>query len=649
MKLFEPGRIGTLRLKNRVAMAPMAIGGLVEPDGRFSEQAITYYRERARGGAGLIITGLTTVESQIEKNLLNGWAAFPRLDSGAYVPRLSKLADAVHDYGAKLSIQLTAGFGRVAPHFLMRQGRPPAPSVVPCFHNPRESTREMTVDEIERLVKAFATAARVVQSAGADAVELHGHEGYLLDQFKTALWNKRTDRYGGDLAGRLRFPQEVIAAIKKATGPDFPVIYRVGLTHYLEGGRELEEGIAVVKRLESFGVDALHVDAGCYETWHWAHPPLYQDPGCLTDMAAAAKQAVKIPVIAVGRLAYPQLAEALLIEGKADFIALGRALLADPEWPEKVRLDRVQDIRPCIGDHDGCLGRSFKGKPLSCSVNPAVGLENEMALSPAAKPLRVLVVGGGPAGMEAARVAAVRGHQVTLLDRHHGLGGTLIAGSVPSFKKDLRLLIDYFEHQLPQVGVDVQLGREATPQSVVESGADVVILATGASSILPEVPGIHGSNVVTAVDLLLGKVLPPQHAEVVVLGGGEVGCETAIHLAQRGCRVTLIEMLPEVLGGVFEANRLQLMQMMQQWQVRVLTNTCLLAVNADGISARYKNGSVAEIQGALVVIAVGLTPRIELQSALTGRLPRVHAIGDCVRARSVFDAFWEAYRLARLI
>jgi 2-enoate reductase len=649
MKLFEPGWIGKLKLKNRLAMAPMAIGGLVEPDGRFSEQAIAYYRERARGGTGLIITGLATVESEIERNLLNGWAAFPRMDSGAYVPRLSKLADAVHDYGAKLAIQLTAGFGRVAPQFLMRQGRPPAPSVVPCFHNPKELTREMTLEEIQRMIKAFATAARVAQSAGADAVELHGHEGYLLDQFKTALWNKRTDRYGGDLAGRLRFPQEVIAAIKKATGQNFPLIYRVGLDHYLEGGRKLEEGVEVARRLESFGVDALHVDAGCYETWDWAHPPLYHQPGCLADMAAAAKQAVRIPVIAVGRLGYPELAEQLLHEGKADFIALGRALLADPEWPEKVRLKQAQYIRPCIGDHEGCLGRTFKGKPLSCSVNPAVGLEDELKLSPASKPLRVLVVGGGPAGMEAARVAAIRGHEVSLFEQGDRLGGTLIPGAVPAFKKDLRQLTDYFERQLPRVGVEIKLGQEATPQFIMDAGAEVVILATGAKPFMPELPGITKPHVVSAIDLLMGKASPSARANVIVLGGGEVGCETAVHVAERGCRVTLIETLPQVLRGVFEANRLQLLRMMQGHQVRVLANTRLQEVKDSSVLVRSHDGAIEEIPATMVVVAIGSTPRTELLTALSESLPRVHAIGDCVTPRNVFAAFWEAYRLARLI
>ena len=571
------------------------------------------------------------------------------MDSGAYVPRLSKLADAIHDYGAKLAIQLTAGFGRVAPHFLMRQGRPPAPSAVPCYHNPNESTREMTLEEIQRLIKAFATAARIAQSAGADAVELHGHEGYLLDQFKTALWNKRTDRYGGDLAGRMRFPQEVVAAIKKATGGDFPVIYRVGLDHHLDGGRVLEEGIEVVKYLESFGVDALHVDAGCYETWDWAHPPLYHPPGCLADMAAAAKKAVSIPVIAVGRLGYPQLAEQLLCEGKADFIALGRALLADPEWPEKVRLNQPQDIRPCIGDHEGCLGRSFKGKPLSCSVNPTVGLEDELKLSPAEKPLRVLVVGGGPAGMEAARVAAVRGHMVSLLERGPRLGGALLPGAVPAFKKDLQQLTNYFERQLPKVGVEIKLRHEATPQSIMDAGAEIVILATGAQPLMPKLPGIGKPHVVSAIDLLLGKVNLSAKANVIVLGGGEVGCETAVHIADYGCRVTLVEMLPQVLRGVFNANRLQLLRMMQGRQVRVLINTRIHEIRDSSVLAYGPNDAVEEIPATIVVVAIGSTSRTELHTALRERLPRVHAIGDCVTPRSVFEAFWEAYRLARLI
>lgn len=649
MRLFQPHKIGKLALKNRIVMAPMAIGGLVEPDGRFGEQAIAYYRERARGGTGLIITGINTVECRVESHLLNGWAAaFPRLDSGVYVPRLSKLADSVHDYGARVALQLTAGFGRVAPRFLLRGGRAIAPSAVPCFWDSRVTAQELTRAEIAELIKAFGAAARIAQAAGIDAVELHGHEGYLLDQFKTGLWNRRRDSYGGNLEGRLRFSREVIQSIKKAAGTDFPVIYRYGLTHDLPGGREIEEGLEIGRLLESYGADALHVDAGCYENWYWAHPPLYMDRGCMVEMAARVKQAVRIPVIAVGRLGYPELAERVLSEGKADFIALGRALLADPEWPRKVQEERADQIRPCVGDHDGCLGRSFKGKPLSCTVNPTVGLEDELALIPAARPLSILVIGGGPAGMEAARVAALRGHSVALWEKQDRLGGNLIPASVPKFKEDVAGLRRYFSAQMERLGVAVRLGEAATAARVLEAKADAVILATGSAPIIPDVPGVRQNNVVSAIDLL-GGAESPGAGEAVVIGGGFLGCETAVHLAQQGKKITLVEALPQILEDMFLANRQYLLKMIRENQIHVLTGRSLMAIQGEKVFLSCGEGETEEVEAQMVVLAVGMRPRQELQSALEGKIPRLHAIGDCVEPRRIFEAIWEAYRLARLL
>ncbi len=377
MKLFESGRIGRLSLKNRIVMAPVAAVGLVEPDGRLSQRGIDYYVARAKGGTGLIITGVAYVDREM------GYPHYSYVvDSDRCVARLSELAEAAHDYQAKVALQLTAGFGRVALPMQLRRGGAVAPSALPCFWNPSITTRELTIEEIERLVQAFGFAAEIVSTAGIDAIELHGHEGYLFDQFQTALWNKRTDRYGGDLEGRLRFVLEVIEAIRRGAGVDFPIIYRFGLTHYLEGGREVEEGLEIARRLEAAGVDALEVDAGCYETHYWPHPTPYQPPGCMVDLAEMVKKVVNVPVIAVGKLGYPELAERVLQEGKDYFIRLGRALLADPEWSNKVREGRLEDICPCIGDGEGCTGRLLAGKYISCAVNPAMGMERDFAIKP---------------------------------------------------------------------------------------------------------------------------------------------------------------------------------------------------------------------------------------------------------------------------
>jgi 2-enoate reductase len=369
MKLFEPGKIGKLSIKNRIIMAPMGIGALAEPDGRLSQRAVDYYAARAKGGVGLITTGLMCVDSKIEVKAEDGLGMLTRLDSPIHIGRLSELVDVVHDYGAKLSVQLTAGMGRVVFGNTLRKGLAVAPSPLPCFWNRKKTARALTTEEVEELVRAFGVSAAYARAAGVDAIELHGHEGYLLDQFQSEIWNVRADKYGGDFERRLRFPLEVIQRIKSRAGGDFPLIYRYGITHYLDGGRGIEESLKMAKRFEEAGIDALHVDAGCYETWYWAHPPVYQHEGCMVNLAEMVKRTVSIPVIAVGKLGYPGLAEEVLQQNKADFICLGRALLADPEWPNKVKEGKIDDIRPCIGDHAGCLDRVFSGKyiPRSCT------------------------------------------------------------------------------------------------------------------------------------------------------------------------------------------------------------------------------------------------------------------------------------------
>jgi 2-enoate reductase len=624
MKLFEPGKIGKLHLKNRIVMAAMNIagGGLLEPDGRLSQQGIDYYVTRAKGGAGLIITSTALVNRRTE---LSPSTIFPyamMVDNPIYMARLSILADAVHDYAAKLAVSISG----VAPHFA-----PPS---------------ALTIEEIEGLVKAHGDTAGMLKGAGVDAIELNGHLGItLLDQFVTARSNARTDKYGGDLEGRLRFAVEVLDTIRSTTGADFPIIYKYGLKHCVDGGREVEEGLEMARQLEAAGADALTVDAGCWETTYIAHAPTTQPPGLNVDMAAMAKKVVTIPVMAVGKLGDPELAESVLQQGKADFVMMGRPLLADPEWPHKVRAGRLDDIRPCLGCLEGCMGRG--GKYLSCTVNPTVGIERELTMEPAERKKTVLVVGGGPAGMEAARVAALRGHKVTLWEKGDALGGNLIPAAVPDFKQEYRRLIDYLSTQIKKLGVAVELDREATVDQIRKMAPDVVFLATGSKPIIPEIPGVEGRKVGAAADVLLGRHKVGE--EVVVLGGGLVGCETALYLAEQGKRVTIVEILGGVARDVFSINRMHLVKLLTDSGVRIMTETTVTEITDDGVAIVDKDGKSSKLESDSVVLALGLSSSKELEETLKDVVPETHVIGDCVEPRKVMSAIWEAFRFARLV
>jgi 2-enoate reductase len=646
MKLFEPGRIGRLSTKNRIVMAPMGTGGLIEPDGRLSQRGIEYFVARAKGGTGLIITGAIRVTREIEQEPIAPLVRHLMLDSVIYVGWLNELAEAVHDYGARIAVQLTAGVGRVASSQQVRTAGAVAPSPLPCYWSPDVMARELSTGEVERLAQSFEFAAEILRTAGIDAVQLHGHEGYLFDQFKTGHWNKRTDRYGGDLDGRLRFSLEAIEAVKRGAGADFPIIYRYGLTHYLPGGREIDEGLEIARKLEAAGVDALDIDAGCYETLYWPHPPTTLPRGCMVDLAEMAKKVVKIPVMAVGKLGTPELAEKVLKEGKADFIMLGRPLLADPDWANKVKEKRTEDICPCVGDHE-CLNRMFERKYLSCTVNPMTGNEREFAIVPAEKKKSVLVLGGGPAGMEAARVAALRGHGTTLWEKEAALGGNLIPASMPGFKEDYRDLLNYLSTQIEKLGVTIELGKEATPELVQQMNPDVIFIATGAAPIIPEIPGVEKGKVNTAVDLLLGKTVAGE--SVVVLGGGLVGTETALYLAQEGKKVTIVEILDSIARNIHTPNRMHLLKLLADANVRVLTGTRVLEITDEGIIIMDNRDERSAVKADTIALAVGLRSNNRLSEALNDKVSEIYAIGDCVEPRRLINAVWEGFRTARLI
>ncbi len=658
-KLFESVNIGRVVLKNRIVMAPMGINGFWDPAGTLTRRGIDYYLERARGGVGLIITGVFKVENILEPD--NG--RIPRIIP-SLMPALVELCECSHSLGTKVFVQLTAGWGRVQ-RGVSANHTPASASAVPCYWDPQIFTRELTVQEIESIVLAFGSAARMVAAAGVDGIELHGHEGYLFDQFTTALWNHRKDKYGGDLKGRVNFPIEVLSEIKKNAGKDFPVQYRMGLKHYIKGshagalpeesfneaGRDIEEGLEMAGLLEEAGFDSLHVDAGCYDSWYWAHPPVYQEHGCMVDLAAKVKPRVKIPVTAVGRLEVAELAEDLIDRGKADLIALGRGLLADPEWPLKVREGREADIRPCTGCHDGCMERLSSGKPLSCAVNPACGREISYALRPAHRKKKIIIVGAGLAGMEAARVGALRGHQVTLYEKEQELGGHLIEASAPHFKTDLKRLLLWYEKQLRDSNVSIKLHSPASVEEIHHENPDVILVATGSRPALPDLIQRHNSvNILTAVDLLAGKEI--EGRTILVIGGGLTGCETALWLAQKGKSVTIIEELPELMSSglkIPQMNRSMLIDLLAFHQVKVITGAKIQEIEENGVVLIKGDHRESRPKVDAVVIATGMKPDNELYHQLKNEFARIYSIGDCREPGNIMRAIWDAYEVARCI
>jgi 2-enoate reductase len=658
--LFEPVMIGRVEIKNRIAMAPMGTGSiLVDSEGKLGPRGVEYYLERCRGGVGLIISHACKVENEIDPTKRG--LGFPVVSYAAGGP-FAELAEAAHAIGAKIFCQLSAGFGRTAHPQILRE-TPVSASVNPNYWDPSVICREIGTEEVERLVKAFGPAAERLAECGIDGIELHGHEGYLFDQFTTAVWNRRTDKYGGELAARLKFPVEVLQEIKRRVGNNFPVQYRFGLKHYMKGfrdgalpgekyvevGRDVEEGLKMARMLEEAGFDALHVDAGCYDSWYWAHPPGYQKYGCMVDMAAEVKKVVKIPVIAVGRLDVPELAEKVIAESKADLVAIGRGFLSDPHWVKKVEESQQKHIRPCIGCHDGCMDRLVNGKPTSCAVNPASGREREYTLHRTNWPKKVMVIGGGVAGMEAGRVAALRGHNVVIYEKSDKLGGHLTEAVVMPFKEGEQKLLDWYQTELGDLKVEIRLNTEATSELVQKSHPDAVIVATGSKYIRLNVPGTDKPNVISPCDFLSGK--RPVGQRVVVIGGGQVGCEMSLWLAQRGKKVTVVEKLNDLLIGrpIPWMNRVMLIDLLKFHKVDTMTGFSLFEVTEDRAVVSDEDSRRETLPADTVITAVGLEPEREIYRLLRGNLTNLYVIGDAREAKNIMNAIWDAYEVARTI
>jgi 2-enoate reductase len=655
---FEPMKIGSLEIKNRIAMAPVNLTNLYPPqEGTFPPRVIDYYVERAKGGVGLIITGVFKVENEVENYQKNGIRIWPVLTPNA-LPGLAELADRVHNFGAKLFIQLSAGPGRVARGDVIDAGfQPVSSSPNQAFFRPQVTCRELTVDEIQKLIEAFGQAGQMVAGIGVDGIEIHGHEGYLIDQFNTALWNRRKDLYGGDLRGRLRLGIEILSQIKRMTGKNFPVTFRFSLKHFIrapwksslkpdgyeEIGRDIPESFAGAEILEAAGYDGLHADAGCYEAFYWAHPPTYQRDACTIDLIRGLKKRVSFPIIAAGKLGNPQLAEQALREGTADMIALGRPLLADSQWVEKVFRRQEKDIRPCIGCHEGCFRLpAQQSKPATCSVNPVCGRERNYPSGVTNHPQSVLIIGAGVAGMEAARIAALRGHRVYLFEKDSTLGGRLREACVPDFKKDLKKLLEWYEGQIGRSRIEFHLDCEVTPQLIADLDFDLAVLATGSVPLVPKIPGIKEELVVSCGHVLSGK--KEVGKEVLILGGDLEGCETAVWLSQRGKTVRIIDLLDTIATNIHLANRQMLMDMMEESKVEIILKGQITQVNRNGISLVHE-GENRFLECHSLVLAAGMTPLRSLSEALKEKGKPFYEVGDCQSPRNVHYAILDGFNV----
>ena len=614
-RLFSPIKINKLTIKNRIVMAPMGNIDMCEETGRPNDMMLQYFFARAKGGCGLLTTGLVPVSHGIDSTVteLDGLTYFPRIDrSRTVMPGWRDLAQGVHAHGSRIFVQLTASLGRVGnPQCLLTQKKlPVSASFLPNYYIPAIPCMRLSDRKLRRIVTNIGQAAADAHAMGIDGVYLHGHEGYLIEQLSNPAFNHRKL---GRYADWRRFGLDMVAEIRRRVGPDYPIMYRIDLSLALEetydeetlgstylgrmrGGRTVEQTLSYMEELVAAGVDVFDVDLGCYDNWWMPHPPASMPAGCFVPVARAVRErfaadgvrsnaGLPVPVVAVGKLGYPDVAERALREGSCDMVMLGRPLLADPEWPNKAFAGRVADIRPCIGCQEGCLNEFVEGGHPQCAVNPRCSFEHLMPESPAPAKShkRVAVVGAGPAGMVCALAASRRGHAVTLIDASDKLGGKLVAAGAARIKFDVENYRVYLERQVrkqaDEGNLTLELGHAATKDALAAARYDAIVCAAGAHEATPPIPGlselVDAGLAVPATRLLREPELLGQARSVTVIGGGAVGCEVAQWLAveRNVSQVSVVEMLPHMMQGACTANRGHLLHALAGHGVRLLNMT----------------------------------------------------------------------------
>ena len=628
--LFTPLKVGGLELKNRIVAAPMGVS-FATPENYFD-----YFLARARGGAGLIMMGGVLIEPS--------WMSVLDLLQRAHNELLSNLLKEIHAQGCKFGIQFVHLGRQTSSKVTGIPAVGPSPIPDPVF---KEMPQVLTQEDIKNLVEKFAGAAQRAKEIGFDLIEIHAAHGYLVSSFLSPHANCRDDEYGGDIKGRARFPLEIIQRVREVVGDDFPLGCRFNGADNYPGGVTVQESKITAQLLQEAGANYLSISAGVHGSNPVIIPPFYEPNGCYVPLSAEVKRAVNIPVITVGRINSPWLAEEILTSGKADLIAMGRALLADPDLPNKVAGGEFDEIRPCLGCNKGCVGFFETGQPTTCLVNPEVGRESERALVPAAKPKKVLIAGGGLAGLEVARVAARRGHEVVLYEEHDKPGGQWQLVSAVPYKKTFGELIDYQMRQLRQLGVMLEMGTRVTSEIIRAEKPDVAVIATGAEPMVPAIPGVEQKQVLQAWDILAGKAQPGK--DVLVVGGNAVGLETAHFLAVMGRRVTVGERVKRIGADLVPTIRFHILHKLREAGVQLLPSTNIMSIQPDGVVMSTEEGKEFCQKFDTIVLAVGSKARNELVEEIKDKVPEIHIIGDAVQPRSGLEAMHEGAEVGRKI